>query len=68
MSPYNYLEASIHVKAFERPLLVLGRENGNRAVSGDVVVVEVLAKDQWKAPSSKIIDEETVNKKRQRRS
>lgn len=43
-------------------LLILGRENSNRAVSGDVVVVEVLPKDQWKAPSSKILDEENVNR------
>ena len=62
VSPYNYLEASVHVSAFDRPLLVLGREYGNRAVSGDVAVVEVLPKDQWKAPSSKIVEEENVNK------
>ena len=62
VSPYNYLEGSVHVPAFDKALLVLGRENSNRAVSGDVVVVEVLPKDQWKAPSSKIIEEETLNK------
>jgi exosome complex exonuclease DIS3/RRP44 len=62
VSPYNYLEGSIHVPAFEKSLLVLGRENINRAVQGDVVVVEVLPEDQWKAPSSKIIEEETLNK------
>ena len=62
VSPYNYLEGSVHVSAFERPLLVLGRENSNRAISGDVVVIEVLPKDQWKAPSSKIVDEETLNR------
>ena len=62
VSPYNYLEGSVHVPAFEKSLLILGRENSNRAVSGDVVVVEVLPKDQWKAPSTKIIEEETLNK------
>lgn len=62
VSPYNYLEGSVHVPAFDKALLVLGRENSNRAVSGDVVVVEVLPKDQWRAPSSKIIEEETLNK------
>ena len=62
VSPYNYLEGSVHVPAFERALLILGRENSNRAVSGDIVVIEVLPKDQWKAPSSKIVDEETLNK------
>lgn len=62
VSPYNYLEGSVHTKAFEKALLILGREKSNRAVSGDVVVVEVLPKDQWKAPSSKILDQENVNK------
>jgi exosome complex exonuclease DIS3/RRP44 len=62
VSPYNYLEGSVHVPAFDKSLLILGRENSNRAVSGDVVVVEVLPKDQWKAPSTKIIEEETLNK------
>lgn len=62
VSPYNYLEGSIKVPTFDKALLVLGRENINRAVHGDVVVVEVLPKDQWKEPSSKIIEEETLNK------
>ncbi|KAJ9647785.1 exosome catalytic subunit dis3 [Coniosporium tulheliwenetii] len=62
VSQYNYLEGSVHVPAFERSLLILGRENSNRAVSGDVVVVEVLPKDQWKAPSSKVIEEEELNR------
>ena len=62
VSTYNYLEGSVHVPAFDKSLLILGRENSNRAVSGDVVVVEVLPKSQWKAPSTKIIDEETLNR------
>ncbi|KAI2611987.1 RNB-domain-containing protein [Hypoxylon sp. NC1633] len=62
VSPYNYLEASIKVPAFPKALLVLGRENINRAVDGDVVVVEVLPQDQWKEPSTKIIEEEAITK------
>ncbi|KAF4547873.1 RNB domain-containing protein 2 [Elsinoe fawcettii] len=62
VSQYNYLEGSVFVPAFDKPLLILGRENSNRAVSGDVVVVEVLPKSQWKPPSSKILEEEVVNK------
>ena len=62
VSPYNYLEGSVYVPAFDKSLLVLGRETSNRAVSGDVVVVEVLPKSQWKAPSTKIIEEDTLNK------
>jgi exosome complex exonuclease DIS3/RRP44 len=62
VSPYNYLEGSVNVPAFDKSLLVLGRENINRSVQGDVVVVEVLPKDQWKEPSTKIIEEETLNR------
>jgi exosome complex exonuclease DIS3/RRP44 len=62
VSPYNYLEGSIHVPAFPKSLIVLGRENINRAIDGDVVVVEVLPKEQWKAPSTKIIEEDTITK------
>ncbi|KAK0703757.1 hypothetical protein B0T26DRAFT_681395 [Lasiosphaeria miniovina] len=62
VSPYNYLEGSIRVPAFPKALLVLGRENINRAVDGDLVVVEVLPKDQWKEPSSQVIEEEAVTK------
>jgi exosome complex exonuclease DIS3/RRP44 len=62
VSPYNYLEGSVNVPAFDKSLIVLGRENINRSVQGDVVVVEVLPKDQWKEPSTKIIEEESMNK------
>lgn len=62
VSQYNYLEGSVHVPAFDKSLIILGRENSNRAVSGDVVVVEVLPRDQWKAPSTKIVEEENVAK------
>ncbi|KAK0304204.1 exosome catalytic subunit dis3 [Friedmanniomyces endolithicus] len=62
VSPYNYLEGTVHVPTFDRSLIIQGRENSNRSVSGDVVVIEVLSKDQWKAPSSKVIEEEDVGK------
>lgn len=62
VSPYNYLEGSVRVPAFDKSLLILGRENSNRAVQDDVVVVEVLPKAQWKAPSTRIVEDETLNK------
>lgn len=61
VSPYNYLEGTVKVPAFDKPLLILGRESSNRSISGDLVVVEILQKDQWKAPSTQILDEEAVN-------
>ena len=62
VSPYNYLEGSVHVPSFDKSLIILGRENSNRAIQGDVVVVEILPQSQWKAPSTKIIDEDSINK------
>jgi exosome complex exonuclease DIS3/RRP44 len=38
---YNYLEGSVQVLAFTKPVLLIGRENMNRAVNGEVVVIEV---------------------------
>ncbi|RDA93125.1 hypothetical protein CP533_4064 [Ophiocordyceps camponoti-saundersi (nom. inval.)] len=62
VSPYNYLEGSIKVPAFPKPLLILGRESINRAVDGDVVVVELLPQDKWKEPSTKIIEEDALTR------
>ena len=62
VSPYNYLEGSVHVPAFDKPLLVLGREKSSRAIQGDIVVIEVLPASQWKKPSTKIIEENALNK------
>lgn len=62
VSTYNFLEGSVGIPSFEKALLILGRENINRAVQGDQVVVELLPKDQWKHPSSKIVEEETMTK------
>lgn len=62
VSPYNYLESSVKVPAFDKSLLILGRDNSNRAISGDIVAIEVLPKDQWKSPSTKIVEEEAVTR------
>ncbi|KAJ5935401.1 Exosome complex exonuclease dis3 [Penicillium verhagenii] len=62
VSPYNYLEGSVNVPAFDKPLLILGRDNSNRAIAGDSVVIEVLPQDQWKSPSTKLVDEEAVTR------
>ncbi|KAJ5217353.1 Exosome complex exonuclease dis3 [Penicillium chermesinum] len=62
VSPYNYLESSVKVPAFDKALLILGRDNSNRAISGDIVAIEVLPKDQWKSPSTKLVDEEAVTR------
>ncbi|TID15762.1 hypothetical protein CANINC_004291 [Pichia inconspicua] len=62
ISSYNFLEGSVSVPSMPKPLLILGRENLNRAFNGDQVVVELLPTSKWKKPSTEIIDEETINK------
>ncbi|KAI0341128.1 RNB-domain-containing protein [Trametopsis cervina] len=59
---YNYLEGNVPVPAFDKPVLLIGRENMNRAVQGDVVAVEVFPEDEWKAPADEVVDQESTLK------
>ncbi|KAJ8597115.1 RNB-domain-containing protein [Rhizopogon salebrosus TDB-379] len=59
---YNYLEGTVPVPAFTKHVLLVGRENMNRAVQGDVVVVEVFNESEWKAPTDEVIDQEATLK------
>ncbi|KAF5351650.1 hypothetical protein D9756_007734 [Leucocoprinus leucothites] len=59
---YNYLEGSVPVPAFNKPVLLVGRENMNRAVNGDIVVVEVFNEKEWKAPGDEVVDQDTTLK------
>ncbi|KAI4518003.1 RNB-domain-containing protein [Schizophyllum commune Loenen D] len=61
-NPFNYLEGSVNVPAFSQPILLVGRENMNRSVQGDVVVVEVFDEKEWKAPADEVVDAETMLK------
>lgn len=45
--------------AFGKPVLLIGRENMNRAVHGDVVVVEVYSEKEWKAPADEVVDQDS---------
>ncbi|KAF8999767.1 hypothetical protein BDQ17DRAFT_1360335 [Cyathus striatus] len=57
---YNYLEGTVSVSAFDKPVLLIGRENMNRAVSGDIVVVEVFDSSEWRAPGEEVLDMEAT--------
>ncbi|KIK69027.1 hypothetical protein GYMLUDRAFT_35068 [Collybiopsis luxurians FD-317 M1] len=59
---YNYLEGSVPVPAFDKPILLVGRENMNRAVQGDIVVVQVFSEKDWKAPADEVVDQEATLK------
>lgn len=55
---YNYLEGSVSVPTFPKPVLLIGRENMNRATNGDIVVVEVFPENEWKAPADEVVDQD----------
>ncbi|PIL25685.1 hypothetical protein GSI_11435 [Ganoderma sinense ZZ0214-1] len=55
---YNYLEGSVPVAGFEKPVLLVGREHMNRAVQGDAVAVEVFDEKDWKAPLDEVVDQD----------
>jgi exoribonuclease R len=46
------------VEAYTKPILLIGRENMNRVVQGDIVVVEVFGEQEWKAPTEEVIDQD----------
>lgn len=39
-------------------MLLVGRENINRAVHGDVVAIEIFDEKDWKAPVDQVLDQE----------
>lgn len=57
---YNYLEGTVRVPAYGKPVLLVGREAMNRSVDGDIVAVRVLPEDEWKAAADEVIDADTA--------
>lgn len=52
-------QGNVPVPAFNKPVLLIGRENMNRAVHGDIVVVEVFDEKEWKAPADEVVDQDS---------
>jgi exosome complex exonuclease DIS3/RRP44 len=50
-------QGSVTNPAYSSPILLIGRSNMNRAMSGDVVVVEVFPPTEWRAPGDEVIDQ-----------
>ncbi|SCU91501.1 LAMI_0E06150g1_1 [Lachancea mirantina] len=58
ISEYNFLEGSISLSNFSKPVIIVGQQNLNRAFNGDQVVVELLPDSEWRAPSTVALDSE----------
>jgi exosome complex exonuclease DIS3/RRP44 len=48
------------VPTFVKPVLLVGRQNMNRATDGDVVVVELFPESEWKAPTDEVVDQDSA--------
>lgn len=57
INQYNILEGTVSSPAYNKPILIIGKKNLNRAFHGDSVVIELLPQTQWKHPSSQIVEE-----------
>ncbi|BGP26866.1 mitotic control protein dis3 [Rhodotorula toruloides] len=57
-SQYNFREATVNATSLPRPVLLAGLESMNRAVAGDLVVVEVLPQSEWKSIGEEVVDED----------
>ncbi|KAN0065804.1 exosome catalytic subunit dis3 [Thecaphora frezii] len=55
-NPFNYLEGTVRTQAYDRPVLLVGREAMNRAIDGDIVAVQILPREEWKAATEEVID------------
>ncbi|KAG8899742.1 exosome catalytic subunit dis3, partial [Tulasnella sp. 408] len=54
------LQGSVNVPAFSKPVLLIGRQNMNRAVDGDIVAVELLPQSEWRTSVDEVIDQEAA--------
>lgn len=56
---YNYLEGTVRVPGMNKNVLLVGRKAMNRSVDGDLVVVELFPKSEWKAPGDEVLDQDS---------
>lgn len=59
---YNYLEGTVRCHGMSKPVLLVGRQAMNRSVDGDLVAVELLPKEEWKAPGDEVLDQDIALK------
>jgi exosome complex exonuclease DIS3/RRP44 len=57
-SDLRSFQGNVNAQAFGKPILLVGRESMNRAIDGDVVVVEMLPEAEWKAPGQEVLDQD----------
>lgn len=58
VSQFNYLEATVNVPRYDKSVCILGKLNFNRAIQGDLVVIQILPRNEWKILSGKLDSQE----------
>ncbi|XP_063824089.1 exosome complex exonuclease RRP44 [Ostrinia nubilalis] len=53
----NFLEGTVTVNGFEKPILLQGHIGINRAVDGDLVAVEIFPEEEWRKPSDIVLED-----------
>lgn len=66
-SAYDVTESTVTVcldqkqKSKRTQVLIVGRENQNRSIDGDIVIIELLPRSEWRLPSNIVVDQEDVD-------
>lgn len=66
-STYDITEAYVTVcldpkdKSKRTEVLIKGREHQNRSIDGDIVIIALLPKNEWKVPSNRAVDQEAAD-------
>jgi exosome complex exonuclease DIS3/RRP44 len=72
INPHNFLQGSIfaNIDGEERTVTIHGRLNLNRAINGDIVAVQLLPKEEWKAAilDQSVLEEEDVEEEQEDQS
>jgi len=53
---WTTVQATVNSAGGAKPILLPSREAINRAVAGDLVVVELLPESEWRSPNEKVVD------------
>merc|ERR1712223_348562 len=57
LSRTNFQEGTVNCEGFEKPVLIQGLEQLNRAVDGDVVAFQLLDKAKWTASAEVVLED-----------
>ncbi|KAM0791799.1 hypothetical protein ACM66B_004062 [Microbotryomycetes sp. NB124-2] len=55
----NYKEATVAVAGRDKPILLAGLRSMNRAVAGDIVVVEILPESEWQGAADDVAESDS---------